>query len=120
MLGAMIRQEMNSVIPRILGVAIVLFAAECALAQELAPRAYWPAPNGTKLLIAGYSYQWGDVVTDPSLPVIGVNSKINAGVVAYQQTFGWFGRTSNLQISIPYASGQTRGQLEGQPAERAW
>ena len=43
-------------------------------AQELSPRAYWPAPRGTQLLFVGYSYSWGDIVTDPSLPVVGVDS----------------------------------------------
>lgn len=103
---------------RVFGFIVVLLAANCALAQNLAPRTYWPAPKGTQLLILGYGYQWGDVVTDPSLPVIGVNSNIDSGVVGYQRTLGWFGRTTNLQISVPFASASTRGELEGQPAER--
>ena len=27
-----------------------------AVAEELSPRAYWPAPRGTRLFFAGYAY----------------------------------------------------------------
>jgi len=66
-------------------------------AQELTPRAYWPAPHGTKFFVLGYAYQSGDIVTDPSLPVSGVDSEIHTGLIAYQQTISLFGRSSNFQ-----------------------
>jgi len=98
----------------------LLFAEQgSAFAQELTPRAYWPAPRGTKLLIAGYSYSWGDVVTDPSLPVVGVDSQINSGVVAYQQTVNLAGRTANVQVQLPYVDGETEGVIAGQPRNRS-
>jgi hypothetical protein len=87
-----------------------------ATAQELSPRAYWPTPVGTKLLVAGYQFASGDVVTDPSLPVTGVDSRIHTGLIAYQQTFGVAGRTSNLQVEMPYTSGTTTGQYLGRDA----
>jgi hypothetical protein len=45
-------------------------------AQELAPRAYWPAPTGTNVLVLDYQHSAGDIVTDPSLPIAGVKSNI--------------------------------------------
>jgi len=87
-----------------------------AMAQELSPRAYWPAPTGTKLLLAGYAYSWGDIVTDPSLPVAGVDSRINTAIVGYQQTLDLLGRTANLKIELPYVIGTTEGFYLGQPA----
>jgi len=78
-------------------------------AQDLTPRAYWPAPKGTRLLALGYANQSGDVVTDASLPITGVDSKIHSAVVSYQQTVGLFGRTSNLQLQLPYYDGRTTG-----------
>jgi hypothetical protein len=86
-------------------------------AQELTPRAYWPAPLGTKLIGLGYAYSTGDIVTDPSLPLVGVDSTIHTGAVFYQQTFSLGGRTSNFQFEIPYADGNTKGAFQGQPAE---
>jgi hypothetical protein len=78
-------------------------------AQELTPRAYWPAPKGTKVLVLAYAYQTGDVVTDPSLPITGVDSTIHSGAVTYQQTFSLFGRTTNLHIELPFVDGTTTG-----------
>ena len=85
-----------------------------AAAQELVPRAYWPAPTGTKLFVASYQYSDGDVLTDPSLPVEGVESTIEFLSLTYQQTFDWFGRTTNLQLNLPYAWGDAQGFAEGE------
>ncbi len=78
------------------------------------PRAYWPAPVGTKLFVAGYQYSDGDVLTDPSLPVDGVESEIEFASLTYQQTFSLFDRTTNLQINLPYAIGSASGFAEGE------
>ncbi len=53
-------------------VVLSLWVAKGA-AQELTPRTYWPAPRGTRVLVAGYSYTSGDVFFDRSLPVSGVD-----------------------------------------------
>jgi hypothetical protein len=92
----------------------IIFLAPAVLAQELVPRAYWPAPTGTKLFVTSYQYSEGDVLTDPSLPVEGVESKIEFLSLTYQQTFDWFGRTTNLQLNLPYAWGHSEGFVEGQ------
>jgi hypothetical protein len=94
-----------------------LWAAEGA-AQELTPRIYWPTPKGTKVLVSGYSYSNGDVFFDPSIPIRGADSKINTGVLAYLQTLGLWGRTSNLLVELPYSWGTTKGLLGDIPASR--
>jgi hypothetical protein len=91
---------------------------QCASAQELTPRAYWPAPKGTQLFLAAYAYKTGDIITDASLPIVGVDSRINTAVVAYQRTTGLFGRTSNFRLEVPYTDGVTKGQVAGLPARR--
>ncbi|MCI0516351.1 MAG: transporter [Woeseiaceae bacterium] len=88
--------------------------ASTAAAQELAPRAYWPAPVGTNVLNLGYQYSSGDIVTDPSLPVTGVDSKINFLQVGYQYTFSLFGRTANAQLNLPYSWGTSEGFLNNE------
>jgi hypothetical protein len=87
-------------------------------AQELTPRAYWPAPDGTKFLVAGFAHSTGDIITDPSLPVVGVDSRINTTVLAYRQTLGFAGRTSTLQIELPYVDGNTSGTVSGLQVDR--
>ena len=103
---------------RVISLCVMLFGANgIASAQELTPRAYWPAPYGTKLVGLGYAHSTGDIVTDPSLPLVGVDSTIDTAVVFYQQTISLAGRTSNIQIEVPYTDGTTKGAFEGQPAQ---
>jgi hypothetical protein len=92
--------------------------APAAHAQSLSPRTYWPAPTGTTVVVAGYQYQTGDVVTDPSLPITGVDSDIHSALLAWQRTLDLLGRTGKLQLELPYSSGTTRGQVEGLPDRR--
>jgi hypothetical protein len=87
-------------------------------AQELTPRAYWPAPEGTNVLALGFQRSSGDVVTDPSLPISGVESETDFWQVSYQRTLELFGRTSNLHINLPYARGFTEGLVEGEYRSR--
>jgi len=97
--------------------ACSLWIADCA-AQELTPRIYWPAPKGTRVFVTGYSHASGDVLFDSSVPISGADSKINSGILAYVQTLGLWGRTTNLLVQLPYAWGTTKGLLEGTPASR--
>lgn len=105
---------------------ISFFALVCTLvvffgiasAQELAPRANWPTPNGTNVLVMTYQKTTGDIVTDPSLPLTGVDSDIDYLQLSYQRTFNWAGRTATMQLSVPYSQGETQGLLEGELRRR--
>jgi len=99
-------------------IILIMLTASTISGQELSPRAYWPAPNGTKLCILGYSHSWGDVLMDPSLPITGVDSRIHVGILAYQQTINFFGSTSKFVIEIPYVIGNLKGFLDGEPRTR--
>jgi len=60
---------------RLLALIIVLGSNPALLsAQELEPRAYSPAPIGTKFLIAGFGGSKGSILLDPSLDVSDVLS----------------------------------------------
>jgi hypothetical protein len=96
----------------VLAFAGMLCAAE-ASAQELTPRAYWPAPVGTNLLLTAWQRNAGDVVVDPSLPITGVNSDIDYFQLAFQRALDVFGRSASFQISQPYADGSTQGVVDG-------
>ena len=109
--------------PVALAASVLMFAALAAhsvAAQELTPRAYWPAPKGTKVLVIGYSKAEGDVLFDPSIPLYGVDSELNAGLLAYMQTLSLWGRTSNLIVELPYVWGETRGLVGDTPASRKY
>lgn len=96
------------------GFALLACLCGPTAAQELAPRAYWPTPNGTNVLVLGYQKNTGDIITDPSLPVTGVESDIDYLQVSYQRTFSAWGRTATMQLSLPYSQGTTEGFVDGE------
>ena len=103
-----------------IAVAIVAagFLCKPVRAQELVPRAYWPAPDGTNVALISYQNSTGDIVTDPSLPVVGVESDIEFLQLSYQKTFSLRGRTAAIQLSLPYSRGETQGFVEDVFLER--
>jgi hypothetical protein len=88
-----------------------------SIAQELTPRLFWPTPKGTKVLVAGYSYSAGGLFFDYSIPIEDADSTINTGILAYTQTLGLFGRTSNILLNLPYSEGTAKGLLLGDPVK---
>lgn len=107
---------MESIVMRVRhSAALFMVVLACgAEAQELNPRAYWPAPEGTNVLVFGYQRSSGDIVTDPSLPLTGVDSTIDYLQVSYQRTIKLFGRSSNLQLNLPVSDGHTEGFVAGE------
>lgn len=93
---------------------IIALPGLSAQAQELTPRAHWPAPVGTDVLILAYQRNTGDILIDPSLPITGVTSEIDYLQIAYQRFFGLLGRSASVQFSLPYGDGLTEGTVEGE------
>lgn len=98
--------------------AVVICLCSPSAAQELAPRAYWPTPDGTNVLLVSYQKSTGDIVTDPSLPLVGVESDIDVLQLSYQKTFSLRGRTATLQLSQPYSRGLTEGLVDDEFRQR--
>ncbi len=86
---------------------VVLFWPRPVTAQELTPRAYWPAPVGTRVISAGIVHTSGDMVPDPTLPITGIDSTINTAFFAYRQTLSLWGRTTNFIVELPFSDGST-------------
>lgn len=89
--------------------AIFMLQGPRLAAQEMTPRAYWPAPKGTRIATIGLSHVSGDTIPDPSLPIPGVDSDIATLQVGYLQTLSLLGRTANLILEVPYSDGDTVG-----------
>jgi hypothetical protein len=85
--------------------------------QELTPRFYWPAPIGTKVAVAGYSYLLGDIFMDPSIPIYGVETRLHMGFFAYMQSFSLLERTASVLVELPYTWGITKGTVVNTAAE---
>ena len=97
------------------GLALFLTAIICfpisAGAQSLEPRAYSNLPIGMNFLIAGYAYQQGDVLLDPSLPLKDVNMQIHSAVLAYARSLDLFGKSGRIDLLVPYAYLSGTGKL---------
>lgn len=88
-----------------------LLVASAARAQDLEPRAYSSAPAGANFFVAGYSYQSGDVLVDPSLPVSDVRAFLNSANVGYGRALGLFGRASSFSVAVPYVWATASGNV---------
>ena len=65
-------------------------------------------------MVLAYQHSSGDIVTDASLPITGVDSSIHFLQAAYQRSFGLFGRSANIQLSLPYSDVKTEGLVENE------
>ncbi len=91
--------------------ALLLAVSASSRAQELAPRAYSPAPIGTNILFTSYSYQSGEVLFDPSLPITDVQAFIHGATAGYARTFGLFGRFASIGVGVPYVWASVGGNV---------
>jgi hypothetical protein len=101
----------------LLGVALLLATAPLE-AQNLNPRAFWPAPAGTNVLSVGYAYAEGSMLFDPSLPIEHGEAESHALKLGYVRYFGLAGRTASLAVEIPRGEGDLTGLVNEQEAER--
>jgi Putative MetA-pathway of phenol degradation len=107
-------------IPRIaslIGLALV-GAALPASAQNLNPRAFWPAPVGTNVFSFGYAYADGGILVDPSLPIEDGTSQSHGLKAGYVRYFGLAGRTSSIALEVPRGEADLKGLLQGEERER--
>jgi Putative MetA-pathway of phenol degradation len=98
----------------ILATALVLGVPVTARAQSMEPLLYTNAPIGLNFLIAGYSYLWGDILADPSLPVKGANAKVNSAVLNYSRVLDFWGQSGTVAVIVPYAWLSASGEVAGQ------
>lgn len=105
-------------IPTLLLWGLLFLMSPAMQSQELAPRAFWPAPVGTDVVVLGYQHSSGDIIVDQSLPVTGVDSSIDYLLLSYQHSFDLLGRSASLQLGQAFADGTTEGDFAGQTVRR--
>lgn len=87
---------------KIVFLAIIIFVCNCAIAQDLEPRAYANMPRGVNIAVASYGYMKGDVVSEPSLPIEDFIITSNNIGVGYMRSFGLGGKLARIQVAVPY------------------
>jgi hypothetical protein len=71
-------------------------------AQTMEPLSYTNSPIGLNFLIAGYSYQSGSVLADPSLPISNVKATVDSATLAYSRIVDCWGQSGSVALVIPY------------------
>ena len=105
---------MPAVPVRLLCALAVCLAPITAAAQDLTPRAYFPAPIASNAFIFTYAFSTGELVFDPTLPVTDASGSIHAPIVSLYHAFDFFGRSATVTGSLPFAFGDVSGKLAGE------
>jgi hypothetical protein len=92
---------------------IVLAISGTVRAQDLAPRAYVITPVGSNAVTFSYSYNSGAVFVDPTIPVENAGSHFQTNILSYYYSFGLLGRSANVVVFLPYATGTFEGDIAG-------
>jgi hypothetical protein len=101
-----------------LGVSACVLVGADANAQEAEPRLYSNAPVGMNFLVAGYVYSQGKLAFDPNLAVADANFGSSTGLLAYQRSFDFAGKSAKFDVTVPASSFSAQGFVDGQPRER--
>jgi hypothetical protein len=93
----------------------VFIASSLALlkAQDLSPRAYVITPLRSNAVTLTYAYYSGSVLFNGVAPISGATGTYSVPAFTYYHSFGMFGRSSNLNIAIPYGIGTFQGEVGG-------
>jgi len=92
---------------------VLLVAATASHAQELVPRAYLVTPKGANAVTVSWSWNTGEVTFDPAVPILDTKGTFQTQVLSYYRSYGFFGRSSNIVVSLPYVLADFRGVAAG-------
>jgi hypothetical protein len=95
----------------------LLIAATMSSAQELVPRAYLVTPKGSNAVTLSWSWNSGEVTFDPSVPISDNKGSFQTQVLSYYHSYGLFGRSSNIVVSLPYTVANFQGMVAGNYTE---
>jgi hypothetical protein len=101
--------------PALYGLCMLFFTVP-ALAQDLDPRAYARVPIDLTLVLAGFSYLDGGVVTDVTSPIQELHATVETPSLGVGRTFSLFGQTAQAFAALPYSWAQATGLVLGEAA----
>jgi hypothetical protein len=95
-------------------IIFVLLRYNSGTAQDLDPRAYVKLPVHGNILIAGFAYSQGGVLTDPTLPLTDLEAKVEMFSLGAARTFSFFGQTAQFFAVLPMGWVQATALVNGQ------
>jgi len=85
-------------------------------AQDIEPRRWSTLPLKTNVIGAGYAYTFGELLFDPVLETEDVTLDLSTVIVSYVKPFKVAGKSSRIDITLPYSWQNFDGLLRGEPA----
>ena len=96
--------------------ALVVFAAARPAglrAQDLAPRAYLITPLHANAVTVSDVYNDGALLFEGAVPITDATGRLNAVSLALYHSLGFFGRSANVTLAVPYGAGTFEGTVFG-------
>ncbi len=94
-----------------------VWIATCSLqalhAQDLSPRAYVITPVHLSTMNLTWAFYDGGVNFNGTVPITGATGTYNVPIFGVYHSFDLFGRSANIQASLPYAVGNFSGEALG-------
>lgn len=82
-------------------------------AQDLAPRAYLITPLRSHAITLSDVFNDGNLLFEGTVPITDATGQLNAVSVAYYHSLGFFGRSANVTVVLPYGAGAFEGKVFG-------
>jgi len=83
-------------------------------AQDLEPRRWSHLPSGLNVIGLVGGWTDGDIFLDPVLLAEDVTFDLYVAGAGYVRSFGLFGKSSRVDLNIPYATGRWEGIVDGE------
>jgi len=101
----------------VLLVCLWLIAAD-GMAQDIEPRRWTHLPTGINVFGVGGGGIDADIFFDPVLRIEDASMEMYVFAASYVRTFEWLGKSSRIDVKVPYANGRWDGLLDGEYASR--
>ncbi|NTW64188.1 MAG: transporter [Chlorobiaceae bacterium] len=83
-------------------------------AQDLDPRAYARIPVNVTVVVAGFGYSHGGIITDATLPLEDLEATIGSPSLGVVHSFSLAKRTAQVSVALPYAWGDASATISGE------
>jgi hypothetical protein len=93
--------------------AVAICSQSILWAQDLSPRAYIITPLHSNAVTLTYTFYSGSILFSGAAPITGATGTYSVPVVTYYHSFNFFGRSANVNASLPYGVGTFQGNVIG-------
>jgi len=102
----------SSIAASLLG-ALLIGATASAHAQTLDPRSFVNTPVGMNFVLGGYSYSWGNVAFDPSIPIENAELTAQGGIAGYARAMNFRGLSGKVNAGGGFVCADGSADVKG-------